>query len=63
MTINVMNTGIEWVTPFVPLNKGVQAISTGNYQAYLGSILFALLYSSFFLAASVMVFSKKGVQV
>jgi ABC-type transport system involved in multi-copper enzyme maturation permease subunit len=62
MTINVMNAGLEWVTPFAPLNKGVQAIVIGNDRLYLGSILFALLYSSFFLAAAVAMLRKKGVQ-
>ena len=62
-TINLVNAGIQWVTPFASLNKGVEAISIGNNQFYAVSILFALLYSSFFLAASVVVLSKKGVRV
>jgi ABC-type transport system involved in multi-copper enzyme maturation permease subunit len=62
MTINVINAGIEWVTPFAPLNKGIQAIVISNAQLYLGSVLFALLYSSFFLIASVVVLHNKGVQ-
>jgi ABC-type transport system involved in multi-copper enzyme maturation permease subunit len=62
VSINLMSKGIEWVTPFAPLNKGLQAISTGNEQYYLGSIFFALLYSCFFLAASIAMLRKKGVQ-
>ncbi len=62
MTLNGMNAGLEWITPFSPLNKGVQAIVIGNDQLYLGSILFALLYSLFFLVAAVAMLRKKGVQ-
>jgi hypothetical protein len=60
-TIALISTGIEWVTPFAPLNKGIQAIVISNHQLYFGSILFALLYSSLFLVASVAVLRKKGV--
>jgi len=49
------------VTPFAPLNKGIQAIVIRNNQIYVGSILFALLYSSFFLVISVALMRKKGV--
>jgi hypothetical protein len=61
-TISVVNTGIGWVTPFASLNKGIQAIVIGNDRQYLGSILFAILYSAFFLVASAAVLRKKGVQ-
>jgi ABC-type transport system involved in multi-copper enzyme maturation permease subunit len=60
-TIHLINTGTEWVTPFAPLNKGIQAIVISNDQLYFGSILFALLYSLIFFAASVAVLRKKGV--
>ena len=60
-TVHLINTGTEWVTPFAPLNKGIQAIVISNDQLYFGCILFALLYSSIFLAASVAVLRKKGV--
>jgi len=61
-TINVINTGIGWATPFASLNKGVQAIVIGSDRQYIGSILFAIVYSAFFLAASTAVLRKKGVQ-
>lgn len=60
-TIHLINTATEWVTPFAPLNKGIQAIVVSNEPLYFGSILFALLYSSIFLVASVAVLRKKGV--
>jgi ABC-type transport system involved in multi-copper enzyme maturation permease subunit len=61
-SINVINAGIEWVTPFASLNQGVQAIVIGNDRLYWGSILFALVYSSFFLIISVALLRRKGAQ-
>lgn len=60
--ISVINTGIEWVSPFAPLNKGIQALVLHSNQQYFGSIIFSILYSAVFLIASVVVLRRKGVQ-
>ncbi len=60
--VNMLAESTQWITPFSALNKGIQAITLGDAGRYAINILFSLVYSIVFLAASVVVLEKKGVR-
>ncbi|UCF92286.1 MAG: ABC transporter permease subunit [Desulfobacterales bacterium] len=60
--VNPLYGGIEWISPFAPLNRGMEAVLIGNMPAYGATLLYCLFYALIFLAAAVMVLARKGVR-
>jgi ABC-type transport system involved in multi-copper enzyme maturation permease subunit len=60
--VGAISKGVEWISPFTPLNKGMQAIAMGNAWLYCLNIFHSLIYSFIFLVFSIVVLERKGVR-
>lgn len=61
-TLSVVSRGINWISPFSYLTRGIDSIYLGNTLLYGLNILYSLVYSAILLLLSIFILKKKGVK-
>ena len=61
-TLGMLSQGVEWISPFTYLHRGMQSISIESSRLYGINIAYALAYSFVSLVFSVLVLERKGVR-
>jgi ABC-type transport system involved in multi-copper enzyme maturation permease subunit len=61
-TLAVLSRGIEWISPFAYVHRGMQSIGIGSIRLYGMNIVYALVYAFVFLVLSVTALERKGVR-
>jgi len=61
-TLSIISKGVEWVSPFSYLSRGMDAISLGNPWLYTMNIIYCVIYSAILLVLSTLVLERKGVR-
>ncbi|MGQ9746704.1 MAG: ABC transporter permease [Candidatus Caldatribacteriaceae bacterium] len=54
--------GINWVSPFAYLSRGLDSMVLENWTLYLNHILYCAIYSLIFVFLSIYIMGKKGVK-
>ncbi len=61
-TLSVVSQGINWISPFSYLTRGIDAVYLDNTLLYGLNILYSLAYSAILLLLSIFILKKKGVK-
>jgi len=61
-TLSVISKGVEWVSPFSYLNRGMDAVSLGNFWLYAMNVGYCIIYSAILLTFSMLILERKGVR-
>lgn len=61
-TLSVISGGINWISPFSYLTRGIDSVYLDNTLLYGLNILYSLVYSAILLLLSVFILKKKGVK-
>jgi len=61
-TLSVVSQGINWISPFSYLTRGIDSVQLGNTLLYGLNILYSLAYSAILLLLSIFILKRKGVK-
>jgi len=61
-TLSVISKGVEWVSPFSYLSRGMDAISLGSIWEYTMNIVYCIIYSAILLFLGILILKKRGVR-
>lgn len=61
-TLSVISRGINWVSPFSYLTRGIDAVYLDNTLLYGLNILYSIVYSAILLLLSIFILKRKGVK-
>ncbi len=61
-TLSVVSQGINWISPFSYLTRGIDYIYLDNALLFGLNILFSIVYSAVLLSLSVFILKRKGVK-
>jgi len=61
-TLSIISRGINWISPFSYLTRGIDAVSLGNNFLYGINILYSIIYSAILLSLSIFTLKRKGVR-
>jgi len=61
-TLSVVSRGVDWISPFSYLSRGIDAISLDNSFLWGLNILYSIIYSAVLLLFSICIFKRKGVR-
>jgi len=61
-TLSVVSQGINWISPFSYLTRGIDYIYLDNALLYGLNILYSLAYSAILLLLSILILKRKGVK-
>ncbi|GAI58797.1 unnamed protein product, partial [marine sediment metagenome] len=61
-TLSVVSQGINWISPFSYLTRGMDAVYLNNTLLYGLNILYSLVYSAILLLLSIFILKRKGVK-
>jgi ABC-type transport system involved in multi-copper enzyme maturation permease subunit len=62
VAVDMVNRGLQWISPFGYLNRGMLAIGLGSASLILGSIGASLLYTIVLLALAIRFLERRGVR-
>ncbi len=61
-TLSVVSQGINWISPFSYLTRGIDAVYLDSTLLYGLNILYSLVYSAVLLSLSILILKRKGVK-
>ncbi len=61
-TLSVVSQGINWISPFSYLTRGIDAVYLDNTLLYGINILYSIVYSAILLSLSIFILKRKGVK-
>lgn len=61
-TLSVVSQGINWISPFSYLTRGIDAVYLDSTLLYGLNILYSLVYSAVLLSLSILILKQKGVK-
>lgn len=61
-TLSVVSQGINWISPFSYLTRGIDAVYLDSTLLYGLNILYSLVYSAVLLSLSIVILKRKGVK-
>ncbi len=61
-TLSVVSQGINWISPFSYLTRGIDSVYLDNTLLYGLNILYSLAYSAILLLLSIFILKRKGVK-
>lgn len=61
-TLSVVSRGVNWISPFSYLSRGIDAISLDNSFLWGLNILYSIIYSVILLVLSISILKRKGVR-
>ncbi|TET07728.1 hypothetical protein E3J84_07075 [Candidatus Aerophobetes bacterium] len=61
-TLSVVSRGVNWISPFSYLTRGIDAVSLDNAFLYWLNILYSIIYSAILLVLSIFTLKRKGVK-
>ena len=61
-TLSVVSQGINWISPFSYLTRGIDAVYLDNALLYGLNILYSIVYSAILLSLSIFILKRKGVK-
>lgn len=62
VAVEVVNKGLQWISPFAYLNRGIAAVRMGSASQVLSSIVGSLVYTIILLGLAIQFFERKGVR-
>ena len=61
-TLSVVSRGVNWISPFSYLTRGIDAVSLDNAFLYGLNIGYSIIYSTILLVLSIFILKRKGVR-
>ncbi len=61
-TLSYIFQGINWISPFAFLSRGLDAVVLESWSLYLANIVYCLIYSLIFMALSIFTMNRRGVK-
>ena len=62
VAVDMLNRGLQWISPFGYLNRGMGAMNLGSAKLILSSIGASLLYTIVLLALAMRFLDRRGVR-
>ncbi|HPU08675.1 MAG TPA: ABC transporter permease subunit [Candidatus Atribacteria bacterium] len=61
-TLSYIFQGINWISPFAFLSRGLDAVVLESWSLYLANIAYCLIYSLIFIVLSIFTMNRRGVK-
>ncbi len=61
-TLSVVSRGVNWISPFSYLTRGIDTVALDNTFLYWLNILYSIIYSTILLVLSIFTLKRKGVR-
>ncbi len=61
-TLHIVFQGINWVSPFAFLSRGLDSVVLESWPLFFTNILYCVIYSVIFLSLSIFIMNRRGVK-